>query len=76
MEVHAVFDDGESQAGSAYLAAAAFVNAVEAFKDAVHVLFRYTGAIVREAEIVELRVLLVAVDRDMDTFARIRDRMS
>ena len=75
MEVHAVLDDGESQTGPAHLAAAALVDAVEAFENAVHVLFRDADAIVRETEVVEFRVLLVATHRDMDAFARIRDRV-
>ena len=75
MEVYAVLDDGESQAGPADLTAAPLIDAVEAFEDAVHVLFRDADAIVRETEVVEFRIFLVATHREMDAFARIRDRV-
>lgn len=75
MEVYAVLDDGESQTGPA-LAAAALVDAVEAFENAVHVFFRDASRRhCRETEVVEFRVLLVATYREMDAFARIRDRV-
>ncbi len=53
MRLHRVFDDGESEACSAYLAGAAGVDAVESLEEACQVFALHSGAVVVESEGVE-----------------------
>ena len=75
MELNAVLHDGESQTCAAHLAASSLIHPVETLEDAIDMLRSDTYTVVGEAEIVILRILLIAIHRDLDSFTRIGNRI-
>ena len=69
-----VFDDGEAETGSAQFAAAGFVNPVEAFEDAVVLLFGDSTAVIADAD-EDMILLLFAVDADRFDGGTVFDRV-